>query len=377
MFDRGWIALIACLLLPMPPAWAHKPSDSYLHLDLRSEPAELRWDIALRDLHLALGLDRDDDGRLTWGEVQRAHPRIAGYALSRLAVRAGPTPCTIAADAQSLVDLSDGTYTVLPLRLDCDGRRPDSIDYGLLFDLDPTHRGLLRITSERGESTAIFSPERSRLDLDPTASPGPLKVFRDYWREGVWHIWIGLDHVLFLFTLLLPAVLQRRAGRWQAVPAVRTVGVEVLAIVTAFTVAHSITLSLAVLGLVELPARWVESAIAATLVLAAANNLRPFLPGRPWVIAFALGLIHGLGFASVLIDLGLPGGSLAIALLGFNIGVETGQLALVLLLVPVAYLLRTSDWYRGAGLRWASSAVAGVALIWLAERSLDLHLWPT
>ena len=117
-------------------------------------------------------------------------------------------------------------------------------------------------------------------------------------------------------------------------------------------------------------------AIAATVALAALNNLMPLLRDRPWRAAFALGLIHGFGFASVLRDLGLPGGAFARALVGFNLGVETGQLALVALFLPVAFALRETRLYRVAILRAGSASVLLVAGLWLVERSLGVRLLP-
>jgi len=136
----------------------------------------------------------------------------------------------------------------------------------------------------------------------------------------VWHIWIGFDHILFLLSLLLPAVLAFGGGRWQAVERFAPAFWDVFKIVTSFTVAHSITLSLAALGVISLPSRLVESAIATSVVLAALNNVFPLVHGRRWMVAFFFGLVHGFGFASVLRDLGLPQNALLIALVGFNLG---------------------------------------------------------
>ena len=143
---------------------------------------------------------------------------------------------------------------------------------------------------------------------------------------------------------------------------------------TAFTAAHSVTLSLATLGFVELPSRWVESAIAASVVLAALNNLWPIADSRLWVAAFGFGLVHGLGFASVLRDLGLSGGSLWPSLLGFNLGVEAGQLAIVAAFLPLAFVLRGSLFYRRYAVGAGSIAIALVATVWLVERSLDVRI---
>jgi hypothetical protein len=141
-------------------------------------------------------------------------------------------------------------------------------------------------------------------------------------------------------------------------------------------VAHSITLSLAALGIVALPSRLVESAIAASVVVAALNNLKPVVEGRRWLVAFGFGLIHGFGFASVLTELGLPRDALVLALVGFNLGVEAGQLAIVALFLPLAYALRASRFYRRTVMFGGSLAIALVAGIWLAERLFGFKLLP-
>ena len=201
-----------------------------------------------------------------------------------------------------------------------------------------------------------------------------LSQILSYGRQGVWHIWIGFDHILFLLSLLLPAVLRRRDGRWRAVGTFHEAVVEVLKVVTAFTLAHSVTLTLATLGLVALPSRLVESLIAASVVLAALNNVFPLVQRRLWVVAFAFGLVHGLGFATVLAELGLPRHALIVSLVAFNLGVELGQLAIVALLLPLIFALRETSLYPRLMLRAGSSAIAVLGGLWLVERAFDLRL---
>lgn len=150
-------------------------------------------------------------------------------------------------------------------------------------------------------------------------------------------------------------------GRWRPATTLRTVLLETTGIVTAFTLAHSLTLSLAVLGVVNLPSRLVESVIALTVLLAALNNLFPVVTTRRWSLAFVLGLIHGFGFASALWDLGLPTDALALALASFNTGVETGQLTIVAVVLPLAFALRQTWLYRRLALPVGSTAVALLA----------------
>ena len=152
--------------------------------------------------------------------------------------------------------------------------------------------------------------------------------------------------------------------------------INVLKIVTAFTLAHSLTLALAALHIVTLPTRWVESVIAASVVIAAVNNLLPLFRERSWIVAFAFGLVHGFGFANVLAEAGLTKASLALALVGFNVGVEIGQLAIVALFVPLAYQFRQTATYRTVVLRGGSIAVIMVAAIWMIERMFDFKVLP-
>ncbi len=364
---------LVCCLLPSSGR-AHKPSDSYLALRVAGAAIHVQWDIALRDLDFAIGLDGDADGRLTWGELRARQTALDAYALSRLAIAADGAACPSRAGSHLVDRHTDGVYAVLRFVADCP-RAPASLDldYGLLFDVDPQHRGLLRVdrAGASTSSTAVFSAEDRREHID-LAAPPSWRTLLTYGREGVWHIWIGYDHVLFLLCLLLPAVLRREAGGWVPVTQLRCAAADVLRIVTAFTAAHSITLSLAALGLVALPSRLVESAIAASVVLAAANNLRPLVDARRWLVAFAFGLVHGLGFASVLADLGLPRGSLLPALLGFNLGVEAGQLAIVAAFLPLAYATRDSLLYQRFAFGVGSAAIALLAAVWLVERSLDV-----
>jgi hypothetical protein len=145
-------------------------------------------------------------------------------------------------------------------------------------------------------------------------------------------------------------------------------------VVTAFTVAHSITLALAVLDIYNPPSRWVESLIALSVIVAAANNLHPLMTEDRWKMTFAFGLVHGFGFASVLKDLGLSRGGLVSSLLGFNLGVELGQLAVVAVVLPLAWWSRNTRFYQRWVLRGGSCVIIVLAGIWLAERVFDLKL---
>jgi hypothetical protein len=394
------ICLLICLLLGLAPwrvADAHKPSDAYLTLLAHEDRVSVRWDVALRDLDNELGLDANDDGALTWGEIRSRSADIDALVRPQLEVASGGQACrpvqtpASAAAPPSVLALdrhSDGTYAVLRFELHCAMPVADlDVRYRLFAQSDPTHRGIVNVqwasASASASSSAVLGPDHPQRHFDAHVS-SRLETLREFVTEGIWHIWLGFDHILFLLSLLLPAVLihagSGRGGAGGALGAagqdtsLRSAALDVLKIVTAFTLAHSITLSLAVLDVVSLPSRLVESGIALTVILASLNNLWPVFRARRWVAAFAFGLIHGFGFAAALKDLGLAPQSLALSLFGFNLGVELGQLAIVAVFLPLAFLARHTSFYRIGVFRFGSAAVALIALVWFVERAFDVDL---
>jgi len=343
------VSLALLGLCAASPAFAHKPSDAHLKLAVDGDHVTGRVDVSVRDLDAALAID-DGDGEITWSELSEAEPRITAYLASRLTL----DNCAVTFSTPALVDLSDGAYWATPLEATCARSAATlGLHYGLFYDLDAQHRGLVHV----GDQTVVVrNAEPVTITLGASTSAA------SFVREGIWHIWIGLDHILFLLCLLLPAVFPRRG----APMTFRAVSKEVFEIVTAFTLAHSITLVISAVGLFTLPSRFVETAIALSVVAAGVNNLVRLVDAR-WAVAFALGLLHGFGFSSVLIDLGLPSQQLVGALLGFNLGVELGQAAIVICVLPMLYLIRSTLAYR-ALLFAGSGAAALLASFWTYQR---------
>jgi hypothetical protein len=359
-------------------ARAHVPSKSYLVLTVGSNQIKGEWDIPLVDLQFALPLDSDHNGFVTWDELNAGYSKVLGYAFAHLKITVDGQPVICHAGNKEPVvdDFTDGTYVKIPFTLD-DLPNPKvlQLEYDLFFDFNSLHRGLLRLEAGGRTQTAVFTPEATTQRLE-TSAPHPGRQFLVFLREGVFHIWTGYDHILFLLALLLPSVLRREAGRWRGVDNLRPAFINVFKIVTAFTLAHSLTLSLATLQIVKLPTRLTESAIAASVVLAAANNLHPLIRERGWIVAFIFGLIHGFGFANALSDLGLVHGTLLLTLVGFNLGVEAGQLAIVAVFLPLAFGLRNSWFYQKVPLLAGSAFIMLVASVWLAERVFNFKLLP-
>ena len=366
------------LLLIAMPVLAHKQSDSYLALSVEGNSVEGRWDIALRDLDFVIGLDADANGELTWGETRRRADAIREYAFSHLILRgvdaANTGRCELAPGRLLIDEHVDGAYAVLFFEGACaPAPRRLQIDYSLLEGVDPNHRGLLELRSNGMAQSHVLTNDGSRVAFD-TLSPNRWRQFRSFVTEGIRHIWLGFDHLLFLMTLLLPSVVSRHGRQWHARNGLRESAVDILKVVTAFTLAHSLTLSLATLEIIAVPSRIVESLIALTVFVGALNILFPVVQGGRWALALAFGLIHGLGFASVLSDLRLKSTHLLEALIGFNVGVELGQLAIVLVLMPAAFLIRASTFYRRILLPGGAALIGVLAIYWMLARALPIEL---
>jgi hypothetical protein len=366
-----FVVLLATALAALP-AFAHKASDAYLTVERNGQALTGQWDIALRDLDNALGLDANGDGDITWGEVRARHADIGAFALAALQASSGGARCTLSPTGHRIDNHTDGAYAVLAFSGACPQAGPTlALDYRLFEGIDPQHRGLLNFVENGTSHSVVFSADALHRIVGGD-SGGAWRQFVTYLDEGVWHIWTGFDHVLFLLSLLLPAVLVRRPRAWQPGESFRDAFIDVARVVTAFTLAHSITLTLAALSIVVLPSRLVESGIALSVVLAALNNLFPVVANGRWIAAFGFGLLHGFGFAGALQDLGLPTQSLALSLAGFNLGVESGQLAIVLPFLPLAFLLRSTWTYRRLVFGGGSFAIAAIASVWLVERAFDV-----
>lgn len=358
----------SALVLLTTAAQAHRASDAFVTVEVDGSQLRGHWEIALRDLAAIVDIDPDHDREITWGELRSAQREIAAGAERALAISAAGRACSLRAGDLQVSDRVEGRFAWIDLAGRCPSAPAElSLRYRLLFDLDPTHRGFLVLTSAGVAQSAIFAPERALVKLR-LAEPSRWRQFEDYLGEGVHHIWIGADHVLFLLSLLLPCVLAGSTGR-RGFARLPPALLDVLAVVTAFTAAHSITLALAATGVLRLPTALTESMIALSVLFAALNNLRAVVARARTRVAFSFGLVHGFGFASVLGELGLPAGSRLLGLAAFNLGVEVGQLAIVAIAFPLAYALRDTVFYRRTVLGGGSLVVGAIASWWFVQRS--------
>jgi len=355
----GWMLAIA-------PAHAHTLSVSHLDIVVPADgaPLAIELDLSLRDLALTLPLDANRDDKVTWGELTAVRGQLETLVADGLTLATNAGACDLTPRGLATRRYDDGGYATLQMQARCPSSGPLHLRYSLLFDRDPQHRALITVRRGSAVVTAIARADAQKIVI-PLAGGN---AFLDFLREGIHHILIGYDHLAFLISLLLPAILIRANGRWQPAPTFRSSIGHVLGIVTAFTLAHSITLSLAALGLVTPATRWVEAGIALSVLVAALNNVSPLITRRIWLVAFGFGLVHGFGFAGALTELGLPTGARLAALVGFNVGVEIGQLSVVAVVLPILYVLRRRSWYAAWLMRPASLAIALLATWWLFKR---------
>jgi hypothetical protein len=353
---------------------AHGIGMSQLRLRLDGVRIDGAWAVHLGDARRAVGLDPRRSDAAAFGELEVRADALRAYLAARTAIASDAGECPSAPASAPISFQPEQGEVLVPLAAACPAvPRRLTLRSDLLFDLDPKHRVYFSVEDARATSVGVLRQERRAATFD-VRQLRPWSDFLEFVRAGVAHIWSGADHLLFLLALLLPAPLVRTSGAWMPRGGLAAVAREVLKVVTAFTAAHSLTLVLSFFGLLAPPARGVEVTIAASVFLAAWNNLRPFLPGRAWALAAVFGLVHGLGFAGALRNLSLPTQARGLALAGFNLGVELGQLVVVALVLPPLYLASRrrpyERWVMGVG----SLAISWIAVLWVLQRGFGLAL---
>jgi hypothetical protein len=359
--------LFATLFIWQSPASAHQLSTGYLILNKASADVDGQLQLRWFDLDLILALDADKNGDLTWGEVSAQRDLILDYAASNLNVSDTEGQCSIRwiDQLQTERHLGEG-YAVIEFVASCTEQNQVVIDYTGIFAQDKDHKLLINFMNlDVFESGVISTDERKVVFKSEAASS--FDTFVTYVYQGMIHIWLGLDHILFLATLLLTSVLIRKDNQWQAHDSVSGVMKDTIWVVTAFTLAHSVTLTATALNWLSGDIGLIELGIALSVLLSALNNIWPVVLRLGW-ITFAFGLLHGMGFASVLGELGLDPNHTVLSVLAFNLGVEIGQLAILFALVPILLVCRRKAWYRTLGVNAVSAVIAAIALYWCWQR---------
>ena len=348
---RPLVSTAILLLLWGGPAPAHPLKVGFADVTVRRTDVEIALSVNLFELDLLLSLDRNLDARVDPEELESRRQEIVDYLDGRIKVFLGPAPLPLEVGPFRVGRSSDGRRIFearLLFRADRPLDGPVRIQCEPLTDLGPDHQTIARISTDGRLEQFIFQ----KGVVYEAKRRGFLAYALQFLGLGVHHILVGYDHIAFLLGLLL-------AGGGL---------LNLVKVVTSFTLAHSVTLSLAALDVVVLPSRLVEAGIAVSVAYVALENLVSGSPGRRWLVSFFFGFVHGFGFANVLKEMALPRSGLASSLLFFNVGVEVGQVLIVALIFPLLWLLSRSALHRPVVVA-ASVVIFSVGALWFYQRA--------
>ena len=367
------------------PALAHQTGNSYLVLTESNGRLQIELDFIVRDLGNLLQPPKPSDAPVpapvppaatpTPEQLQAMQPAITQVIQESLGVQLNEEAQPLEFVSQSVVLRNDGLY--VRQRFTSPSIAPEIkfvvVRYSFFNQNDKLGRAFFKLQLGKEEISSVFdsSTQTQRFALGDTKRWSTIGLFT---HEGAWHIWGGPDHLLFLLTLLLPGLmlLHRSTGTTDTDNnGTKTAAWFALNVITAFTLAHSITLLASVLDVISLPSRWIESAIALSIMISAALNLQTRIQWSQWKLAFIFGLIHGMGFANGLRELGLSQTYFIETVLAFNVGVELGQIAAVVAVgIPIILLARQAR-TKQLVMTYGSWGVLLISGIWLVQRLMD------
>jgi len=349
--------------------------ENYVVVDTNISHPSLTLDFESDNLDQFIELDSNDNGLISWSELKDKKDKIIELVLPHITITSHKKSCSKKVTNFTVHRRVHQSYILLDIDLDCKIEKDLLLHYDLFFDVDRVQKLFVQLKDKNSSNPMVISVRKQDIKLD-IENESLFKTFINFLVEGIWHIWIGYDHILFLLMLLIPSVIYYMDKKMNIESSLKSTLIKILKIVTAFTIAHSITLALSVLDLVDVNSRYIEVSIALSVLFTALNNLFLFIKSRTWMLAFLFGLIHGFGFASVLKEMTLKSSELVGSLLGFNLGVEIGQMAIVLVLIPLIYFTRGTKFYRYILLYGFSIVTAIISSVWAYERYFDLNILP-
>lgn len=374
-WSKAWLFFFGSLLGFVPPTFAHETQDNFIEVDATQDDKILAtWLIpgqAIQDLW-----NGQSTGQVPIDELNSHLAVIQETVFDDLVFQVDDEPCPSKVVGAKSLERDAKNYASLDFEVICgSGLRDLTLRWNFLSEETDVHRAIVSFRSPGGAISSIVSNHDREVRFG-VISPSQWQQFQKFLSGGVWHIWEGIDHILFLVTLILPSVYCLRRRKWEVQHDFRDVAIEVLKTVSAFTLAHSITLCLVTFGLLSIPTRFVESVIALSVLLAGLNNIFPIVSNGRWKFAFAFGLIHGIGFAEVLVGMKLPLASLINSLVAYNLGVELGQLSIVAVTLPAVFLLRDTLLYRRVVFVGGSAIVSVISVLWMVDRIFDVRFMP-
>ena len=366
-------------------AHAHPMPNSALLMDIKSHKVSVELQLPLNELELAFG---HDVNRNSANLVARLGPQLSAYLLQHIHPTSPDGKLWVVRvddmQVQPVQDSPSGPYKELTVHLDLfppanESTRQFALNYDVIIHQVVSHYALVSVRQDWDNGLSQNHPYEVgviRLDVRSNTIP-PLQINiaeGNLWRGftnmvslGIAHIKEGTDHLLFLLTLLLPAPLLVARKRWAGAGGTRYSLIRILKIVTSFTIGHSVTLLIGATGLIHFPGRPIEVLIAVSILVSAIHAFKPIFPGKEMFIAGGFGLIHGMAFASTLLNLNLDAGRMALSILGFNIGIELMQLFVIAITIPWLIILSRTAIYRLV--RITGALFAGIAAIgWIIER---------
>ncbi|MGB0465990.1 MAG: HupE/UreJ family protein [Pontibacterium sp.] len=355
--------LTVCLLVGATSGLAHQNFESYLYLDLTAEP-QLRWEIETRNFETLFQLDDNGNEIISWSEIRHHQAELLNYAKPTIRLIYNGTELNLQFGETEVKRLSDQTYLAIEI-LGLPQEKPHSLQlkYELFFDIDPQQKGLFKLKQHNQETVYILTPDLRSITVEVGNRP-LLETVQRFVREGMQHILSGYDHLAFLLMLVVAGSGQQRrlVTVWQNTrPLIKTV--------TAFSIAHSVTLALTATHTLMIPPATVELFIAVTVLLAAIANLLGKAAVLSWQVAFIFGLIHGFGFAGALEAMNLSDYNFITLMLSFNLGVELGQLLMVIAIVTIFVLLRRKKIIYTYFLSACSTITLILSFYWIIDRA--------
>ncbi len=350
--------------------------ENFITIDLNTSQPQVILDFESDNLDQFIILDTNENGLVSWKEIKAKKEEITNFVLPHLKISTDGELCQNSLTNFEVYRRVHQSYIKLHINLLCPSPKNETkVFYDLFFDVDKGQKAFFGVKESNSSQPMILS-SRTREITIKLEQASAFQSFMNFLTEGIWHIWIGFDHILFLLMLLIPSVIYYHGKEIKPQNSLKNTLIKVLKIVTAFTIAHSITLALSVLDIVTINIQFVEIAIALSVLFTALNNLFVFMKTKIWMLAFGFGLIHGFGFANVLKEMTLNSRELVRSLLGFNLGVEIGQLAILIVVVPLIFLTRHSKFYRYIILYGFSTLTAVISMLWAYERYFNLSILP-
>ena len=354
------LAALFCAVNFITSLSAHSEGYTVLSLqDASDSSLSLRAEIDLVDMMQLLPLDTDGDGKLIVAEITQQQIQIIELLQSKVALVVSNKTCQQQAQdsIRGIRSKDKSNFLVIDLQFNCSKISNDiQLQFDLFDQIDPNHRVILNTDILGITSQAVINQGVYSIDLTQKSS---LQQILSFGQEGFFHILEGYDHMAFLLLLLMPMLFLVKRKKQI---------LKVFTVVTAFTLAHSITLSLVALGKLSLPIQLAEIIIAASVIVAALFNIFKPQHQLAWKMAFLFGLIHGFGFAGALSEISASSKPSIASLFGFNLGVEIGQLLIVLLVFPILILITTKQRFKKPFIVITSIGIGFSGFLWLIQR---------